>query len=174
MEAAVDRAIASYRENTAWRQQTVQLFADRVDVHSSVTLSNESEWSCPLVMLAPAFQKGKQRNPIFLVGLVLLGVWMTVLTVLWESRAFALDSPKTAFFWALPILFVTLTLCGIVKRPYVVVHSADGAPLFTIIKNYPDGKRFAEFTDGLLTAIRQARAAMQQSEASAKPASTIN
>jgi hypothetical protein len=35
MEALVDSPIATYRENTAWRQQAVELFPDRVDVHRS-------------------------------------------------------------------------------------------------------------------------------------------
>ena len=156
MDAVLDSPIATYRENSPWRQQTVRLFADRVDVHRSISLSDEADWSCSLVLLAPQFRTGRQRNAMFLLGLGLLAVWLTVVTVLWQMSSLSLDSPKAAFFWALPVLFVTMALSGIVKRPYVVVHSADGAPLFTIVKNYPDGKQFGTFTETLLARIREA------------------
>jgi hypothetical protein len=164
--------LARYRENVAWRQQTVALFVDRVDVHRSISLADEADWRCSLQLLAPQFQTGRRRDETFSIGLVLLSIWFTVVLVLWQVSSLKLDSPKAAFFWALPVLSVALMLLGISKRPYVVVHSADGAPLFTIVKNYPDAKHFASFTELLLTKIREAHGGVASPALAEEPESS--
>ena len=175
MQAGADEVVARYREKIAWRQQTVTLFADRVDVHRSISLADEADWCCSLLLLAPQFQTGRRRDGLFTVGLTLLGVWFTVVAVLWQVSSLSLDSPKAAFFWALPLLFATLTLAGVAKRPYVVVHSVDGAPLFTIVKNYPDAKHFVAFTQLLLNKIRDAhRGAMESAPSDSESQLTVH
>jgi hypothetical protein len=169
-----NKPLATYREHTLLNKQTVQLYADKIELHGSHDISTDFEWSCPLSSLAPTFNRGRTRGPFFSLGIAALLIWLLLWVLLPTPSGAAVYSVKWTFFYVLPLSFGLIIAAAWRKLRYVVVMSADGTPLFTLTESPQREGAFDHFTALLVERIRECGLAPRHESPASQSQTTPN
>ena len=153
------KPLATYKERTLFRTQTVNLFFDRIEATGSADWSAEWEWCYELRHLSDQFGRGRVRNKLFSVGFYSLGLWLVLLVVLLQIPQVDLLSSSWGLFYAMPLFSLTLIFVSLKKYRYVTVRSTNGTPVFQILDG-GQGDKFDRFVARLQELIQEQRSSL--------------